>query len=103
MITGCSHPGIVSIVKRAKDKFRRDVYMVIRGLHLLRHSDEEVKSVIRELKALGVKRIGPTHCTGEKAIALFRDAFGKGFIEMGVGRSLSVPWKQEDSCRKEKS
>ncbi len=90
IITGCSHPGVIEIAKRAKEQLRRDVYMICGGMHLLEMSDAQVGKVIAELKSLGVQKIGATHCTGEKAIALFKETFGDGFVELGVGRVLKI-------------
>ena len=102
VITGCSHPGIVNIVRRAKEIMNKDVYLVFGGFHLVNSTTMEVKSIIEELKALGVKKIGPSHCTGDNAIAQFRIAFGDDFVQMGVGRIInttitSVPIKNKSS------
>ena len=90
LITGCSHPGVIEIAKRAKEQLRRDVYMVCGGMHLLEMPEEQISEVAAQLKSLGVQKIGPTHCTGEKAIALFKEAFGDGFVELGVGRVVEL-------------
>jgi 7,8-dihydropterin-6-yl-methyl-4-(beta-D-ribofuranosyl)aminobenzene 5'-phosphate synthase len=50
-----------------------------------------VQRIIEELKKLGVKRVAPTHCTGDPAIASFKEAFGGGYIKTGVGLVLEVP------------
>jgi 7,8-dihydropterin-6-yl-methyl-4-(beta-D-ribofuranosyl)aminobenzene 5'-phosphate synthase len=42
IITGCSHPGVVSIAKKAKNELKRDIYMILGGTHLLRHSDDSL-------------------------------------------------------------
>lgn len=47
-----------------------------------------MKGLIAQLKALGVRQVGPSHCTGDKAIALFQEAFGGNFVRLGVGRVL---------------
>ena len=70
IITGCSHPGVIEIAKRAKEQLGRDVYMICGGMHLLEMSEAQISEVVAELKSLGVQKIGPTHCTGEKAIGL---------------------------------
>lgn len=90
VITGCSHPGVMEIAKRAKDHLGREVYMICGGMHLLEMSETQVRDVIAELKSLGVQKTGPTHCTGEKAIGLFKEAYGNGFVEMGVGRVVQI-------------
>ena len=33
VITGCAHPGIVEIVKKAKAMLNRDIYLAIGGFH----------------------------------------------------------------------
>ena len=93
IVTGCSHPGIVAIAKRAKKELNRDIYMILGGTHLLRHSEEDLTSVIDALKELGVQKVAPSHCSGDKAIAMFKDAFGDGFIKMGVGRVIAIDTK----------
>jgi len=90
IVTGCSHPGIVAIAKRAKKELSRDIYMVLGGTHLLRHSDDDLQQVVDGLKKLGVQKVGATHCSGDKAISMFKQTFGDGFIKMGVGRVIDV-------------
>ena len=90
VITGCSHPGIVTILHRAKEILDKDIYLVFGGFHLGSHSDAEVNEIIQEFMELGVERCGPSHCTGDRAIALFADAYGDNYIPMGVGRSIEI-------------
>jgi len=90
IVTGCSHQGIVNILKRAKEILDKDIYLVFGGSHLLRHTDDQVKQIIQEFKNLGVKKCGATHCTGDKAIAMFKEAFGENYVQMGVGRRIEI-------------
>jgi len=91
VIVGCSHPGIVNIVKRAKDMFEQAVYLVLGGFHLTSYNEMGIGEIIRQLKELGVKKIGPSHCTGEGPIELFRQAWGKDFVNLGCGASIKIP------------
>ncbi|MFZ5517965.1 MAG: MBL fold metallo-hydrolase [Candidatus Zhuqueibacterota bacterium] len=91
VITGCSHPGIVKIVKKASEVVSGRVYMTFGGFHLMRHSEAEVDDIIRELRALGLVKCGATHCTGEKAIGQFKSAFGEDFLQMGTGNVIEIP------------
>jgi len=86
VIVGCSHPGIVQILEKAKDIGKQDLLAVVGGFHLLEHSEAAVAEIIAQFKQLGVARVGATHCTGETQIEQFRKAYGANFIEMGVGR-----------------
>ncbi|UCE06602.1 MAG: MBL fold metallo-hydrolase, partial [bacterium] len=90
IVTGCAHQGIVNILKKAKQILDKDIYLVFGGFHLMRHSDEQVKEIIQEFKNLDVKQCGATHCTGDKAIALFKEAFRENYVQMGVGKVIKI-------------
>lgn len=90
IITGCAHPGVVDIVKRAKEFCEGDVYLVFGGFHLMGSSERGVRRVIAQLRELGVRKAGPSHCTGEAPIAMFREAWGDDFIDLGCGASVVI-------------
>jgi len=90
IVTGCSHQGIVNILKRAKELFDRQIYLVFGGFHLGGKSDEELKEIIKNFKEIGVIRCGATHCTGDRAIELFKEAYGENYIPMGTGKVLEI-------------
>ena len=91
VITGCSHPGIVNIVRSAHSILGKEVYMVFGGFHLMRHASDEIHDIITSLKDSGVKYCGATHCSGDEAIQLFQQAFGQNFLQMGTGRVIKIP------------
>jgi 7,8-dihydropterin-6-yl-methyl-4-(beta-D-ribofuranosyl)aminobenzene 5'-phosphate synthase len=90
VLTGCAHPGIVPIITRAKQMLNKEVYLVMGGFHLLDLSDSQVQGVIQQFRQLGVRKVGASHCTGDRAIALFRQAYGEDFVPLGVGR-IGIP------------
>jgi 7,8-dihydropterin-6-yl-methyl-4-(beta-D-ribofuranosyl)aminobenzene 5'-phosphate synthase len=90
IVTGCSHPGIVNIVRRSKELLRKDARFVVGGFHLGSLNREEVGKIIEELKGLGVKKTAPCHCTGEKAISIFEEEFKKDFIKVGAGSIIDT-------------
>jgi 7,8-dihydropterin-6-yl-methyl-4-(beta-D-ribofuranosyl)aminobenzene 5'-phosphate synthase len=90
VIVGCSHPGIVRILKKAKELSGGEIYLVFGGFHLGGQSREQIESIIKEIEELGVKKIGPTHCTGDAAIAMFKEVWGQNFVSMGVGKQLRL-------------
>lgn len=90
VITGCAHPGIVGMIKRAKEIVKKDVYLVFGGFHLVSKSEAEVREIIRQFKELGVQRVGATHCTGDLAIGMFKQAYEENFVQMGVGRVIQI-------------
>jgi len=90
VVTGCAHPGIVRILEKAREVWKKDIAMVLGGFHLVQTPPAEVEKIIARFKEMGIKRVGATHCTGDASIAQFRKAFGSGFVEMGVGRKIDL-------------
>jgi len=90
VLTGCAHPGILRIVERSKAILNRDVYFVFGGFHLMEHSQTQVDQIIEGFRESGVVKCGATHCTGEKQIEWFRQAYGENYVPMGVGRIIEI-------------
>jgi 7,8-dihydropterin-6-yl-methyl-4-(beta-D-ribofuranosyl)aminobenzene 5'-phosphate synthase len=61
------------------------------GFHLGNASRAEIEEIIARLRASGVEKVAPSHCTGDDAIAAFRRAWGEDFIEGGLGAVIEVP------------
>ena len=90
IITGCAHPGIVHIAEEAKGILKKDIYMVVGGFHLAGTSTMRIRDIIQKLKELGVEKVAPSHCTGEEAIGLFKENWGKDFVEGGCGAVIPL-------------
>jgi 7,8-dihydropterin-6-yl-methyl-4-(beta-D-ribofuranosyl)aminobenzene 5'-phosphate synthase len=88
VITGCAHPGIVDIIRKAREIRKGVIRCVFGGFHLLRKSDQEIHVIIKQFKDIGVEKVGATHCTGDRAIELFQRSYGDNFVQMGVGKIL---------------
>jgi 7,8-dihydropterin-6-yl-methyl-4-(beta-D-ribofuranosyl)aminobenzene 5'-phosphate synthase len=85
VMTGCSHPGIVGIVKRAKEIFpKTKVHLTVGGFH---HPPLEV---VKGLRELGVEKVAPSHCTGDHVIQAFRREYQDDFIKYGVGKIIEI-------------
>jgi 7,8-dihydropterin-6-yl-methyl-4-(beta-D-ribofuranosyl)aminobenzene 5'-phosphate synthase len=39
---------------------------------------------------MGIQKVVPCHCTGDLAIAMFKKAYGKNFVQAGVGRIIQL-------------
>jgi 7,8-dihydropterin-6-yl-methyl-4-(beta-D-ribofuranosyl)aminobenzene 5'-phosphate synthase len=89
-ITGCAHPGVVEIVKRAKEMLQSDVHLVLGGFHLCWMNLSQVKKIINGVKKEGVKKVAPCHCSGDLARKQFEKAFGKDFILVGAGKTIKI-------------
>jgi 7,8-dihydropterin-6-yl-methyl-4-(beta-D-ribofuranosyl)aminobenzene 5'-phosphate synthase len=88
VITGCSHPGIVEIMKQFQTILKKDIHVAMGGFHLLQKSETQMNGIIQQMKDLGLKKCGATHCTGDKQIQMFKDAFGNDYIDLGVGNRI---------------
>ncbi|HOL67369.1 MAG TPA: MBL fold metallo-hydrolase, partial [bacterium] len=55
------------------------------GFHLLEETDTVIREVAEEVKHLGVKAVGPTHCSGPAAERIFATIFGSQFRKVRVG------------------
>jgi len=91
IVTGCSHQGIVKILRRAKEILDKPIYLVFGGFHLRNKPDAEMQEIIAAFKELKVEKCGATHCTGDGPIAMFKKAFGENYVPMGTGRIIEVP------------
>jgi 7,8-dihydropterin-6-yl-methyl-4-(beta-D-ribofuranosyl)aminobenzene 5'-phosphate synthase len=88
LLTGCAHPGVVEMTRRAAEVAGGPVYAVLGGFHLNQASGEVLGGVIEGFRELGVRRAGPTHCSGLTAMSVFQDVYAENFQRMGVGRVL---------------
>jgi 7,8-dihydropterin-6-yl-methyl-4-(beta-D-ribofuranosyl)aminobenzene 5'-phosphate synthase len=91
VITGCSHPGIANILDRAADILQGPIYMVMGGFHMLDQTSSEIEQVIDQFRNHHVIQCAATHCTGDEAIRLFKEAFQENFLRLGAGKVISIP------------
>jgi len=90
VITGCAHPGIIKIVDKAKDWGKSDVLLVMGGFHLGGESKGEIEKIVSSFWKLGVSYVGPCHCSGDTAKQLFKEEYGENFINVGVGKIITM-------------
>ncbi|RLG79050.1 MAG: MBL fold metallo-hydrolase [Thermoprotei archaeon] len=85
VIGGCSHSGIVNIVRKASKVTKESPRVVMGGLHLVEADDARIDATIRDLKSEGIVSAYLGHCTGLKAEAKFLEEFGKSFRKIHSG------------------
>jgi 7,8-dihydropterin-6-yl-methyl-4-(beta-D-ribofuranosyl)aminobenzene 5'-phosphate synthase len=90
VVTGCAHPGIVEMVRRAQAVVDGEVALVMGGFHLRVAGRPKVEHIIADLEGLGVRRVAPCHCTGDRARGMFANAFGADYFPAGVGWAITV-------------
>ena len=91
VITGCSHPGILKILGKIHEQFPQDkINFVFGGFHLIDKGRREIRFIIDKFKEMGVKKVGPSHCSGYEAQSIFKEAYGDSFISIKVGREFNI-------------
>ncbi len=91
VIGGCSHPGIVNMVKYAQKLTGVDkVALIMGGFHLTAHGDEQIHDTIQGLKEINPELIMAGHCTGFRALTKLAVAFPDNFMVSCVGTKVLV-------------
>ena len=90
IMTGCAHPGIVNTVDTAKELLKDDILLVMGGFHLEWVFAGKIEKIISAFKQWHVRYVGPCHCSGHKARALFEEHFGKNYINIGAGKVITM-------------
>jgi 7,8-dihydropterin-6-yl-methyl-4-(beta-D-ribofuranosyl)aminobenzene 5'-phosphate synthase len=90
VILGCAHPGVINMLSTIRKRFVEPIHMLIGGTHLNSASDERIKRTIEVLKEMEIERIGVSHCTGDHAVEMFREAFQDGFFENNTGTIIEI-------------
>jgi 7,8-dihydropterin-6-yl-methyl-4-(beta-D-ribofuranosyl)aminobenzene 5'-phosphate synthase len=91
LMTGCAHPDVVAMTGAARAYRPGEIRLLMGGFHLRAHAPRELEDTLQALRALGVRRVAPSHCTGERAIDRFRELWGQDFVEGGCGAVIELP------------
>lgn len=90
IVVGCSHPGILNMLKTISERLKKPIYGVIGGTHLVEADSKRIDFTISEMKKMGVKILGLSHCSGEAVRhAIMEDKEVKG-CHFAVGDCLAV-------------
>jgi len=91
VIGGCSHPGIVNMVKYAQKLTGiKQVSLVLGGFHLTPHGDAMIQDTIQGLKEIAPELIIAGHCTGFRALTKLAVAFPDNFMVSCVGTKVMI-------------
>lgn len=90
ILTGCAHPGIIKMIEEVKKNLPEKIRLVLGGFHLMEKDEPAVKEIVSKFRQLDIQKAGPTHCTGERAIELFKDEYDSNFMPIKVGQVLEV-------------
>ena len=91
VITGCSHPGVVTMLKTVRNELNIDSFnTVMGGFHIEKCDDNCIKAIIKHCRDMGVKNSGPTHCSGKRTMNLFKKEYKDNFIKVLVGMRIEL-------------
>jgi 7,8-dihydropterin-6-yl-methyl-4-(beta-D-ribofuranosyl)aminobenzene 5'-phosphate synthase len=92
IVTGCSHSGIVNVVRHAVELTGiQQVYGIIGGFHLVgKLNEERIEETVRDLQKFNPKLIVPAHCTGWRAQRALASAMPDAFVNGSVGNLYRI-------------
>ncbi len=85
IITGCAHPGILTIIRRAQEIVQDDILLVSGGFHLLHDEKDALERIVAEFRRLGVRYVAPSHCSGDLTREMFAQTYQDNYLPLGVG------------------
>jgi len=63
---------------------------VLGGSHLVAATEEQIWLTIAALKELKVQKVGVSHCTGLRAVAMMAQEFGDSFFFNNTGNRIDL-------------
>ena len=92
VISGCSHAGAINVLRHAQRLTGESrVAGFIGGLHLTGGLFESrIEPTVEALRAAGVGRVVPAHCSGWKAVHAIARAMPEAFVQAAVGTTRHV-------------
>lgn len=70
LLVGCSHPGVLNIARTVTKRLGLPIRGVWGGTHLHDASQERMAMTLAELKKLGVRYMGLSHCSGDAILEM---------------------------------
>ena len=80
VIVGCSHPGIMNILKTIEKRSCKKICGIVGGTHLMEADEERLRKTIADLKEMNINFVAVSHCTGEDNLETIKENFGEKFI-----------------------
>lgn len=90
VISGCAHTGIVNILETISKRTKMPVYGVVGGTHLISASEDRINKTIDYFKEKDVSLLGLSHCTGDRAMNMLKEAFKEKFVFNNTGNIIEL-------------
>lgn len=87
VVAGCSHPGIINMLRTVETRLKKPVKAVIGGVHLSKAEDYRISRTVQAFGTLGVEFAALNHCSGDR---IYRELQAQGIesCRLGVGDCL---------------
>jgi 7,8-dihydropterin-6-yl-methyl-4-(beta-D-ribofuranosyl)aminobenzene 5'-phosphate synthase len=90
ILLGCSHVGVINILKYIEQKFTANIQAIIGGMHLVNAEQDRIEWTINQLAKIDWELLIPLHCTGQRAVEQMKDVFGDRVKVKSVGESIKI-------------
>jgi Metal-dependent hydrolases of the beta-lactamase superfamily II len=80
LLCGCCHAGLLNTLAHVERVFGRPVVAVFGGTHLISADADHLERVRQRLQELPLRRVSPSHCTGETAFHFLLQALGPEMV-----------------------
>ncbi|MBW2485598.1 MAG: MBL fold metallo-hydrolase [Deltaproteobacteria bacterium] len=92
VVHGCAHSELRDILKNVKKVFPGKIYMSMGGMRYLNKTEEEMRVIAKDLKEIGLEKIGPAHCAvGPASTKIFNESFGQDVFFAGLAAEIPLP------------
>ena len=90
VIVGCSHIGIVNILKTISERVNIPIYAVVGGTHLIEADEGRMEKTMNSFQEMGIQLIAVSHCTGEKGIRFLQQNLKNKFQYNNTGNVIQI-------------
>ena len=90
VVVGCSHVGIVNILKTIAERVDIPIYAVIGGTHLIEADETRMQKTIDAFKEMKIQLIAVSHCTGAEGILQISQELKQQFIYNNTGNVIEI-------------
>lgn len=92
VVHGCAHSELRNILKNVKKVLPDKIYMSMGGMRYLYKTEEEMRVIAKDLKEIGLEKIGPAHCAvGPASTKIFNESFGMDVFFAGLAAVIPLP------------
>lgn len=85
VFVGCSHIGIKNILDTIKKTFKKNIFAIFGGVHLINSKKDEIISTLNYFENSNIQFLGLNHCTGEYAEEIIKKESSINLISLNTG------------------